>query len=169
PDHQPVQQERGRPTKAPAGDTRSTDRTGRRLEAAARAVHAVRRREDGRHPMTSLDLATGAVLTRAANLIVTEGHAKDEFHTRDGYCSAGAIGKVCGLDPEDWNDDPSFGPAVIDSVNDDGGLHSDASDTDLHTCRTCRQAALDAARALAAHITPDVPPEQMSRRELSEH
>lgn len=119
--------------------------------------------------MSHLDLAPGPVLQRAAALIEAYGHAKDEFHTRDGYCSAGAIGKACGLDPEDWNDGHHFAPAILDYEDDQGGFHGDAYDTDLHTWKTRRQAALDAARAFTAHITPDVLPEQMSRRELSEH
>lgn len=119
--------------------------------------------------MTALDLSTSAVLTRAANLIITNGHAKKEFHTNDGYCAAGAITSACGLDPDDWFDSPIFAPAARNYECELGGFYRDAYEADLQAWKTRRQAALDAARALAGHITPDAAPEQMSRREVSEH
>lgn len=102
---------------------------------------------------TTLDLATGPVLQRAANLIVTNGLSKDDFITPDGaYCSAGAIAYACNLDPTDWDD--LTDPAIADDERDDW--------------QAARAAALAALRTLVGHTDSDARPEEMTRRELIE-
>lgn len=97
--------------------------------------------------MTTLDLATGPVLTRAANLIVAHGLGRDDFtdtHGRHDTC--GAIAIASGLEPDDWHDQP-------DTSGDDAW-------------KTRRAAALAALRTLIGHLYPDSRPEDMSRDAL---
>lgn len=99
---------------------------------------------------TDFDLATPAVLDRAANLITTEGHLKEDYHDDTGACcAAGAIAAASGLHPADWTDttDPT--------ENNEDWLAG-------------RAAAIAASRALVHHLYPDSRPEQMNRRELLE-
>jgi hypothetical protein len=107
-------------------------------------------------------LATGPVLARAADLILVEGHSVGDFHSSDGYCAAGAIGKVCDLDPEDWDDDTTHAPKARDFAC------GDDYDRARREWRQARAAALAALRTLAARIDPECDPAAMSRRELVE-
>lgn len=96
---------------------------------------------------TTLDLATGPVLLRAANLIVTDGHAKQDYRDDNGACcAAGAIAAASGLTPADWGE-------------------TNTPDTGRQAGRA---AALDALRALIHHINPTTRPEAMTRRQAAE-
>jgi hypothetical protein len=106
----------------------------------------------------TLDLATGPVLCRAANVIVEWGHIKDDHIDNEdgGYDAAGAIADACGLDPTDWDnqtapptgpDGPTYAPGVWEAR---------------------RAAALAALRTLVGHLDPESRPEAMSRREVVE-
>lgn len=96
----------------------------------------------------TLDLEPAALLTRAADIIDTHGHARRDYITDDGYCSAGAIGQAADLDPADWASypvEPRLDPA------------------ELALWRAARAAALAALRTLVGHLFPDSQPEEMSR------
>lgn len=92
---------------------------------------------------TTFDLATPAVLHRAANTIDRVGLAKEDYvDDHGGHCSAAAIADACGfLYPSDCY----VGPLLPES-----------------------RAAHTALRALVGHIYPDSRPETLSHRELVE-
>jgi hypothetical protein len=115
--------------------------------------------------ITNDRLATGPVLARAADIIHDEGHVKQDFVTGDGYCAAGAIGKACGIDPEDWYDEATCKPRPREYTI-DGHFDAEGYDRAYQAWKAGRAAALAALRTLAARIDPECTPAAMSRREL---
>lgn len=114
--------------------------------------------------MSTLDLAPGPVLQRAADIIHREGHATGDF-TPDtgGYCTAAAIAEAAGINPDDWYDDHTGRP--VDTDYDDPHEY----ETDLREWKNGRRASLAALRTFIAHIDPDSRPEEMPRSQLIEH
>lgn len=101
----------------------------------------------------TLDLATGPVLLRAANIIDTHGLAQDDYVNEHGRDPAGAIAEACGLDPADWDADQPT---------------NNITPNEREPWKTARAAALAALRTLIGHLRPDLKPDTMSRRELVE-
>ncbi|NUW45587.1 DUF6197 family protein [Nonomuraea rhodomycinica] len=101
----------------------------------------------------TLDLAISAVLQRAADTIDDWDLCKGDYTDPidGGFCTAGAIAHACALDASDWQDGHT-------------PVYNDPDENTRWLAR--RAAALTALRALAGHVLPFTPPEDMSRREL---